>query len=121
MTYHHHAPDGWESSCACGAPVYADSFRDLPSYQEFHLSGLCQACQDTVFLGATDDAPPVQYALRRGAVAACTKRLAQMGIVPSVGSVGDSPDKGTRGQALRQRLGRAAFTDVLKGAAVAPG
>ena len=32
-----------------------------------------------------------------------TERLAQMGIAPSVGSVGDSPDKGTRGQALRQR------------------
>ena len=84
MPDHHLAPDGWESSCACGAPVYADSFRDLPSYQEFHLSGLCQACQDTVFLGATDDDPPVQYALRRGAVAACSE---QMGIVPSVGSV----------------------------------
>ena len=32
-----------------------------------------------------------------------TECLAQMGIAPSVGSVGDSPDKGTRGQALRQR------------------
>ena len=35
-----------------------------------------------------------------------TERLAQRGIAPSVGSVGDSPDKGTRGQALRQRPGR---------------
>ena len=35
-----------------------------------------------------------------------TERLAQAGIAPSVGSVGDSPDKGTRGQALRQRPGR---------------
>ena len=35
-----------------------------------------------------------------------TERLAQRGIAPSVGSVGDSPDRDTRGQALRQRLGR---------------
>ena len=35
-----------------------------------------------------------------------TERLAHRGIAPSVGSVGDSPDKGTRGQALRQRPGR---------------
>ena len=35
-----------------------------------------------------------------------TERLARAGIAPSVGSVGDSPDKGTRGQALRQRPGR---------------
>ena len=35
-----------------------------------------------------------------------TERLAQAGIAPSVGSVDDSPDKGTRGQALRQCAGR---------------
>ena len=68
-----HALPTAKGRCGCGAPVYADSFRDRDSYREFHLSGFCQACQDTVFL-AMSDVEPLKYALRRGAVAACTER-----------------------------------------------
>ena len=83
---HQHTPPTWESRCECGATVCPDSFRDRPSYQEFHLSGLCQACQDAVYLGTTDDDPPVQYALRRGAVAACTQHRGgpALGVLPFV-------------------------------------
>lgn len=70
---HRHAFPTALGRCVCGATVYPDSFRDRDSYREFHLSGLCQACQDTVFLG-TSDIEPLKYALRRGAVAACTER-----------------------------------------------
>ena len=84
MSHEHHDPHRWESSCACGAAVYPDGFRDRPSYEEFNISGLCQACQDSAFLGLTDDDPPVQYALRRGAVAASTGRdgTLELGVVP---------------------------------------
>ena len=71
--FHHHAVPTAKGRCDCGAAVYADSFRDRDSYREFHLSGFCQACQDTVFL-AMSDMEPLKYALRRGAVAACTER-----------------------------------------------
>ena len=71
--FHHHAVPTVKGRCDCGAVVQADSFRDRDSYREFHLSGFCQACQDTVFL-AMSDMEPLKYALRRGAVAACTER-----------------------------------------------
>lgn len=79
-----HHPHRWESRCACGAAVYPDSFRDRDSCNEYHVSGLCQACQDTVYLGVTDDDPPVKHALRRGAVAACTggDGAAELGVIP---------------------------------------
>ena len=90
---HHHRSHRWESRCACGAAVYPDSFRDRDSYQEFHLSGLCQACQDRAFLGVTDDDPPVMYALRRGAVAACTQGdgTPELGVIPFVFTVPRHP------------------------------
>ena len=71
--------------CDCGAQVYADSFRDRPSFLEFRISGLCQACQDTVYLG-TSDVDPLKYALRRGAVAACTERdgVPELAVLPFV-------------------------------------
>lgn len=82
---HPHAPPVRGSRCVCGATVYPDSFRDRDSYREFHLSGLCQACQDTVFLG-TSDVEPFKYALRRGAVAACTERngVPELAVLPFV-------------------------------------
>ena len=51
-------------------------FRDALSWKEFGLSGLCQACQDTLFIGTRDDdVRPRRYELRTGAVVA-TRRLA---------------------------------------------
>ena len=84
--FHHHCPHGSESCCACGASVLGGSFRDRSSYEEFDISGLCQACQDGAFLGVTDDDPPVTYALRRGAVAACTDLRAgpELAVLPFV-------------------------------------
>jgi len=35
----------------CGSSVTLDSFRDKLSLKEFHISGLCQTCQDEVFGG----------------------------------------------------------------------
>ena len=57
--------------CDCGALVFANSFRNRLSYLESHISGLCQACQDSFFIATVDDGTPKQYALRRGAVVAC--------------------------------------------------
>ena len=34
---------------SCGEEVTEDSFRDPLSLKEFGISGLCQACQDSVF------------------------------------------------------------------------
>ena len=33
----------------CGAKVTLDSFTDELSLKEFHISGLCQQCQDKAF------------------------------------------------------------------------
>lgn len=39
-----------EKTCvSCGAKVAEDGFRDDVSLREFHISGLCQVCQDKVF------------------------------------------------------------------------
>ena len=56
--------------CDCGALVFANSFRNRLSYREFGISGLCQACQDPIYLGLSD-VEPLRYALRRGAVVVC--------------------------------------------------
>ena len=34
---------------SCGAEVSENGFRDDVSLREFHISGLCQVCQDKVF------------------------------------------------------------------------
>jgi hypothetical protein len=37
-------------TCAtCGVDVELDSFKDKLSLKEFHISGMCQTCQDSVF------------------------------------------------------------------------
>ena len=55
--------------CVCGAAVHGNGFRDRGSYRAFYQTGLCQACQDEVFLCSTGDAQsPVP--LRRGVIAA---------------------------------------------------
>jgi|TARA_A200000159_G_scaffold22589_1_gene19505 hypothetical protein len=39
-----------EKTCvSCGAEVAEEGFRDDVSLREFHISGLCQVCQDKVF------------------------------------------------------------------------
>ena len=42
--------------CAdCDNPVSEGSFRDALSEREFRISGLCQDCQDDVFVGEDED------------------------------------------------------------------
>ena len=37
-------------TCPCGgSTVTLDSFKDELSLKEFHISGMCQTCQDSVF------------------------------------------------------------------------
>lgn len=44
-----------EKTCvSCGLEVSEEGFRDEVSLREFHISGLCQVCQDKVF-GFEDD------------------------------------------------------------------
>lgn len=54
--------------CPCGATVAPDGFRDLASYREWQVAGLCQACQDPMHLALSADGR-WRYPLRRGVVA----------------------------------------------------
>ena len=39
-----------ENRCPfCGKPIKAEEFRDKLSVKEYHISGLCQNCQDKTF------------------------------------------------------------------------
>ncbi len=42
-----------ENKCCatCGMDVELDSFKDELSLKEFHISAMCQVCQDTTFGG----------------------------------------------------------------------
>ncbi len=40
---------------ACGVRDPAATIRDALSRKEYHISGLCQNCQDDVFKGAKDE------------------------------------------------------------------
>ena len=40
---------GTKTCATCGADVELDSFKDELSLKEFHISGMCQHCQDSVF------------------------------------------------------------------------
>ena len=53
--------------CVCGAVVHEDGWRDECSEREWLLSGLCQDCQDRVFLASDGNA---RHPLRFGALAA---------------------------------------------------
>lgn len=33
----------------CGVSIIYEGFRDLESFQEYLISGLCQKCQDKIF------------------------------------------------------------------------
>lgn len=56
--------------CPCGAEVRSDGLRDRASYEEFRITGLCQACQDRIFLATCATDPAKRFALRHGAVVA---------------------------------------------------
>ena len=72
--------------CVCGAAVHDDSFRDWESYLEFYRqSGLCQECQDGVFLVDTGWDEPRRFPLRSGALVAATVHggsLAELAVLP---------------------------------------
>ena len=56
--------------CLCGNVTRKDSFRDKCSRLEFTLSGLCQACQDLIFLFPPPEAGATRHRIRFGALAA---------------------------------------------------
>ena len=72
--------------CPCGAAIHDDSFRDRESYREFYRqSGLCQECQDRVFLADTGWEEPRWFPLRSGALVAATAHsgvLAELAVLP---------------------------------------
>ena len=72
--------------CLCGAVVFEDSFRDERSFAEYCLSGLCQACQDKIFL-APGGAGVHGCRVRTGAIAAHVgppDEVEELGILPFV-------------------------------------
>ena len=53
----------------CGARVAADSFRDVESFREYQIGGVaCQACQDAMYLGMSDEEPLVRHPVRHGVI-----------------------------------------------------
>ena len=53
----------------CGARVSAGSFRDLDSYREYHIAGAaCQSCQDSMYLGTSDEGSLVSHPVRHGVI-----------------------------------------------------
>ena len=45
-----------EMKCpGCNKPINAYDFRDELSKKEYHISGLCQKCQDEIFGGEQDE------------------------------------------------------------------
>ena len=71
--------------CRCAEPLAERDFRDSLSYREFTISGLCQRCQDRVWIGlaeGADGAPPQQYCLRRGLVFAHSPEPSESALVP---------------------------------------
>ena len=58
-------------SCSlCAAPVVPDGFRDRAAYRDFHITGLCQACQDELYLRPSVADARMRYPVRRGVLAA---------------------------------------------------
>ena len=73
--------------CKCGAAVHAHGFRNRISIDEYRLSGLCQRCQNELFLSTCDEDPGVSYSLRLGALAALRtdgSALAELCVFPFV-------------------------------------
>ena len=62
--------------CVCGAQIFENNFRERESYREFYLGGrgLCQACQDDVYLGANTDEPGGYLPIVDGALVAVSDK-----------------------------------------------
>ena len=52
----------------CGARVGAGSFRDLDSFREYQVAAGCQACQDAMYLGTSDDGSLLPHPVRHGVI-----------------------------------------------------
>ena len=68
--------------CVCGAVVRKDDWRDECSEREWLLSGLCQDCQDRIFLASDGNA---RHPLRFGALAAHSvagRDLTELAVLP---------------------------------------
>lgn len=71
--------------CTCGATVYPDAFRDRTSWNDFRITGLCQACQDRLYFAASTSDASFRFPLRRGVLAAPVQRdgvVAEIGLFP---------------------------------------
>ena len=54
----------------CATPVTPDGFRDRAAYRDFHITGLCQACQDEQYFRPSVADGRMRYPIRRGVLAA---------------------------------------------------
>ena len=62
-----------------------DSFRDRAAWRDFCITGLCQACQDDVYLRASDSDSRARHPIRRGVLAAAVERdgaAVELGVLP---------------------------------------
>ena len=78
----------WSPSGRCGlcaAPVVPDGFRDRDAYLDFHVTGLCQACQDEQYFRPAVADGRVRYPIRRGVLAApavCDGTVVELALLP---------------------------------------
>ena len=74
--------------CAwCGAPVPPRAFRDLTSAKEHHILGICQRCQDALYLAEPQHRPGPPLPLHDGVVVATATAggaLAELAVLPFV-------------------------------------
>ena len=73
------------SACQCQESLGVTDFRDALSWREFEISGLCQSCQDLIWLALsvpTGDEPSQAYRLRRGLVFAASEADREVVCVP---------------------------------------
>ena len=69
----------------CGARVGHGSFRDLDSFREYQVVAACQACQDAMYLGMSDEEPLVQHPVRHGVIVGAVTAddsLCEVGLLP---------------------------------------
>ena len=68
--------------CVCGAALAPAAFRDRTSYEEAHVSGLCQECQDLASFGRDDDG--LSLAIHDGALVAVRApgKVSELALLP---------------------------------------